>query len=277
MPTLATRFGRNRVEFRSDRSLTEDQIRRYAPSIFAEQPHDSRSTRYTYIPTSQVLSGLRREGFEPFQVAQSRTRAEDRREYTKHMIRLRHASQIEAREEANEVILINSHDGTSSYQMLAGNFRFVCCNGLIVGEQVADIRIPHKGDVQGLVIEGAYRVLEDFQRVSGSIEDMKQARLSQDEQLAFTRAALELRYDEGKSPIDEHRANEPQRRADAGDDLWRTFNRVQENLVRGGQTTWDSRRQRRVTTRQIAGIDQNVKLNRALWVLAEEMKKLRMH
>ena len=56
---------------------------------------------------------------------------EGKTEYTKHMIRMRHAGQVEARPEANEIILINSHDGASSYQMLAGVFRFVCCNGLV--------------------------------------------------------------------------------------------------------------------------------------------------
>ena len=68
--------------------------------------------------TGDVLAGLQKEGFEPFMVCQSRTRIEDRREHTKHMVRLRHASQI-VTNEANEIILINSHDGTSSYQMLA--------------------------------------------------------------------------------------------------------------------------------------------------------------
>ena len=85
---------------------------------------------------------------------QTRTRHEDRRDYTKHMIRLRHASQINARGEANEIILLNSHDGTSSYQMLAGMFRFVCSNGLVCGDTLADVRVPHKGDVAGQVIEG---------------------------------------------------------------------------------------------------------------------------
>ena len=41
-----------------------------------------------------VLTKLRQEGFEPFMVCQTRVRNEDRREYTKHLIRLRHASQI---------------------------------------------------------------------------------------------------------------------------------------------------------------------------------------
>ena len=76
---------------RSDTPLGEDQMRAAAPSIFADGKHASRSERYTYIPTIDVLRGLRKEGFEPFMVAQSRSRIEGKTEYTKHMIRMRHA------------------------------------------------------------------------------------------------------------------------------------------------------------------------------------------
>ena len=122
-PTLAARFARNTHVFRSDSPLGEEQMRAVAPSIFATGKHASRSERYAYIPTIDVLRGLRKEGFEPFMVAQSKSRVEGKSEYTKHMIRMRHAAQANARPEANEIILINSHDGASSYQMLAGVFR----------------------------------------------------------------------------------------------------------------------------------------------------------
>ncbi|MCI4005135.1 DUF945 domain-containing protein, partial [Dickeya dianthicola] len=74
---------------------------------------------------------------------------------------------------ANEIVLLNSHDGTSSYQMLAGMFRFVCSNGLVCGDTVADVRVPHKGDVAGLVIEGAYQVLGGFEQVKESRDLMR--------------------------------------------------------------------------------------------------------
>jgi hypothetical protein len=48
---------------------------------------------------------------------------EGKTEFTKDMSRMRHAGQVNTRPEANEIILINSHDGASSYQMLAGVFR----------------------------------------------------------------------------------------------------------------------------------------------------------
>ena len=119
---LASRFGRFSPSLRSSTPIADDQLRQVAPSIFAEAAHDSRSARYTYIPTSTILDGLRKEGFQPFAVTQTRVRDEGKRDFTKHMLRLRHASQI-ADTEANEIILLNSHDGTSSYQMLAGMFR----------------------------------------------------------------------------------------------------------------------------------------------------------
>jgi Domain of unknown function (DUF932) len=169
-PRLAARFGQNTFVIRSETPLAEDQMRRAAPSIFAEGKHGSRSERYTYIPTIDVLRGLRQEGFEPFMVAQSKSRVEGKTEFTKHMIRMRHAGQVNTRTEANEIILINSHDGASSYQMLSGLFRFVCCNGLVVGDVTNDIRIPHKGNIQDEVIEGAFRVLEDSKSVGRQFE-----------------------------------------------------------------------------------------------------------
>ena len=89
-PTLATRFARSTRVLRTDSALSEDQMRAAAPSVFAEGKHASRSERYTYIPTIDVLRGLRKEGFEAFMVAQGQSRIEGKAEFTKHMIRMRH-------------------------------------------------------------------------------------------------------------------------------------------------------------------------------------------
>ena len=108
-----------RQHVRSNEPLTDEQIREAAPSIFAGSAHESRSERYTLIPTIDVLNGLRKEGFQPFMVMQTKVRAEGKREHAKHMIRMRHADQTE-QGEWNEIVLVNSHDGTSSYQMFGG-------------------------------------------------------------------------------------------------------------------------------------------------------------
>jgi hypothetical protein len=119
---LASRFASRSPVLRSERPLSDDQIRAVSPSIFADAPHESRSERYSYIPTATVLQELRGEGFEPFMVCQTRVRHDDRRDYTRHMIRLRHASQINGRE-ANEIILLNSHDVCASQERFSDTRR----------------------------------------------------------------------------------------------------------------------------------------------------------
>jgi hypothetical protein len=274
MNTLASRFSSNAAVLRADHPLSNDEIAEVAPSILAQSAHESRSARYSYIPTIDVLDALRKEGFQPFMVCQTRVRNEGMRDYTKHLLRLRHADQING-PEANEVILLNSHNGASSYQMIAGMFRWACQNGIVCGNVLNDIRIPHKGDVIGEVIEGAFRVLKSFDETAQQREGMAATVLDEGEQIVFARAALTLRYDEDKpAPVTERQLLAPRRMEDRAPDLWTTFNRVQENMIRGGLHGRNASG-RATTTRAVTGIDQNIRLNRALWVLADELRRLR--
>ncbi|AIG04677.1 gene 32 protein [Pseudomonas fluorescens] len=270
---LSSNF-RNPQMIRSDVPLTNDEIARVAPSIFANEAHQSRSDRYLYIPTVDVLESLRREGFLPFMACQTRVRNEEKRDHTKHMIRLRHADQIMSKE-ANEIILLNSHDGTSSYQMMAGCFRFVCANGLVLGDATMDQKVRHMGsaDIVGEVIEGAYEVLNQFDAIEEQRDIMKQTKLREFEQLALAQGALAYRYDvrEGPAPVTASQLLSARRSEDRSDDLWTTFNRIQENTIRGG-LRGRNKQGRRTTTRQVNGIDQDVKLNRALWAMAEALR-----
>jgi len=157
--------------------------------------------------------------------------------------------------------------------MLAGMFRFVCKNGLVCGDTVADVSVPHKGDVTGQVIEGAYEVLRGFDRVNESREAMQAVTLDAGESEVFARAALALKYDK-PAPITENQILMPRRVDDGRRDLWSVFNRAQENLIKGG-LSGRAANGRRQSTRPVQGIDQNVRLNRALWLLADGMRQLK--
>lgn len=267
------------IQARGGEPLELEQIRAAVPSIFAAEAHESRSQRYAYIPTADVLGGLMKEGFRPFFAQQSRTRVEGKQDFTKHMIRLRHASRTNDRDEAHEIILINAHDGTSSYQMINGVFRFVCSNGLFTGDTFGETKVQHTGDAVSKVIDGAYTVLQDAPRVMANVQEMRALPLSTEEQAAFSKAAHALRYDDPeKAPVAPERLLTVRRRDDTGGDLWSTFNRVQENTIRGGLRGWtrtDRGEVRRASVREVKGIDQGKALNRALWTLAEEMGRLK--
>ncbi|MFZ6774608.1 DUF932 domain-containing protein [Undibacterium sp. SXout7W] len=271
---LASKFHKNAHVLRSMSPLSNDQIRAVVPSIFADDKHGSRSDRYTYVSTGEILDNLRDQGFSPFMVCQSRVRDDGKREHAKHMVRMRHAGNINAAE-ANEIILLNSHDGSSSYQLFAGCFRFVCQNGLVCGETLENIRIPHKGEIVGDVIEGAFRVVKGFERADEEREGMKALTLNQGEMAAFAKSALQLKYDpELPAPITENQLLRPKRREDSKTDLWTVFNTVQENIM-GGGISGRSANGNRMRTRAVEGISQNIQLNRAMWTLAEEMRKLK--
>ena len=232
MTRLASRFGAVN-SIRRDRALTNDELARYVPSIFSEEKHISRSDRYTYIPTITLLDNLRKEGFHPFFACQTRVRNLDKQDHTKHMLRLRREGQI-AGKEVPEIILLNSHDGSSSYQMIPGLFRFVCANGMVCGDSFGEVRVPHKGDVVDRVIEGAYEVLNIFDRVEEQRETMQGISLPKPAQQAFAHAALTYRYGEEYQPVTEEQILMPRRWEDKKDDLWTTYQRLQENLIKGG-------------------------------------------
>ncbi|MBB6305027.1 DUF932 domain-containing protein [Rhizobium leucaenae] len=274
---LASRFGRNAHQISGREPLDNEALYRHVPSIFAREAHDSRSERYVYVPTIDIVEGLRREGWFPFFAVQSVPHDGSRHGHAKHMLRLRRDDGI-GKPEAAEVIIVNSHDGTSAYQMFAGMLRFVCTNSMIAGERFEEVRVPHKGGIQDQIIEGVYTVAEDFPRLIDATEGMKDTRLSRDEQQVLAEASLVARYGEEESPIRPDQIIAPRRREDVGESLWQTFNVIQENLIRGGlsgrRQTADGRI-RRSQTRAINGIDQNVGLNRALWTLAEGMRRLK--
>lgn len=123
--------------------LDNEALYRHVPSIFAREAHDSRSDRYVYVPTIDIVEGLRREGWSPFFAVQSVPRDGSRHGHAKHMLRLRRDDGI-GKPEAAEVIIVNSHDGTSAYQMFAGMLRFVCTNSMIAGERFEEPPRSHR-------------------------------------------------------------------------------------------------------------------------------------
>ncbi|UUX55614.1 DUF945 domain-containing protein [Citrobacter youngae] len=268
---LVSRFGRIN-QIRRDRPLTSDELMIHVPSIFGTDKHESRSDRYTYIPTITLLENLKREGFEPFFACQTKVRDFSKREHTKHMLRLRRTGQI-ADKQVPEIILLNSHDGSSSYQMLPGLFRAVCANGLVCGQSFGEVRVPHKGDVVEKVIEGAYEVLSVFDQVEEKRDAMQSLLLPPPAQQAFAKAALNYRFGEDNQPVTESQVLSPRRWQDESNDLWTTYQRIQENLIKGGLSGRTTKGQR-AQTRAVKGIDGDVKLNRALWVMAENMLQL---
>jgi hypothetical protein len=266
--------------------LTIDEIARRAPSALATQPYAAMSAKYAHIPTLGVVQAMIAAGFQPFAATQSRTRIAGKGDFTKHMLRFRHSDigVLAVGDVIPELVLVNSHDGTSAYKLIAGLYRLICSNGMMVSDaEIDSINVRHTGNVVQDVLDGSRKLIADTQNSLGTVQGWSQLQLTDGEQHAFAESAHVLRFadSDGKvtTPITADQLLTSRRREDFGNDLWRTFNRVQENVIAGGlsavQSDADGRRVRRVSMRRINGIDQDVRLNRALWELAAKMAELK--
>jgi Domain of unknown function (DUF932) len=261
-------------------AISDDQIRQLAPSVFASQPIESVSQRYSFLPTSSILRGMRENGWVPVRAEQQSVRTEARRGFQKHLIRFARAEHLETWEKNQvrpEVVLLNSHDRSSAYQLHCGLFRLVCSNGMIVSDATfARISIKHSGFNPDSVIEASFKVLGAVPDIMNKVQIFQDRILTDAERLALATGAAAYRWeDPAKAPVSPAMLLNPRRYGDDGKDLWTTLNAVQENVIRGGQRDRSRRRpdgSRMPKSRAIKGIDEDLKLNKALWQMAEVLR-----
>ena len=264
--------------------LTRDQVAAAIPAVTALCPHSSRSDRYAHVTTMDVVDAVMSKGLVPYSVSAALTRKEDRRGYQKHMLRFRLPGTTAFGTGAPEVVLVNSHDGTSSFQVYMGMIVFACANGLVVGSKWQSYNVRHSGaDIVPKVIDAAYTVVEDFGKLAPRVADMQRITLSDSQAYTFAERAHTLRFGE-ISEDDKRLLPSPaallraRRSVDANSSLWSVYNRVQENVIAGGVRSnhlvpqaggWN--KVRRSSTRPVGTIDSQIKLNRSLWDMAEEL------
>lgn len=167
------------------------------------------------------------------------------------------------------MVILNSHDGSSAYQISIGLFRCICLNGLVVGSPWGGIRVRHTRHQVEAVVAASLELVEAAPKARGTVTAMRAIPLEPSERLAFAEAASALRWD-AAPPVHPERLLEPRRREDESSDLWTTYNAVQENILVGGVRSRSGRK-----TRAVNAPAEGVRLNKALWLLAERMAALK--
>lgn len=274
--------------------LQNEELQKIAPSVFAQHADEDCSSRYKFIPTIEVVEGLRKEGWFPVRGREMRVRLEGRKGFQKHKLCFQRAEDIARAKtlEVNryspsqhkivkgevmpELVLINSHDRTSAYNLHAGLFRLLCSNGLMVCDATfARLSIPHRGDDVRDVIEGSYEVIREVPQILNRVDEMKAKPLALEYRKAFAEAGAILKFGSlEESPVSASTILQPRRSSDTAENLWDTLNVIQENLTRGGLRYVKNvdGKIRRGKTRDVKSIDENVRLNKALWHIAEKFK-----
>lgn len=246
-----------------------------------DQAHQNTSDKYSFISTERVLRVFADHGWMPSKVMQATTRKVENKGFQKHIVRLRNSDIAMPEGHSAEIVLVNSHLGTASFQLLAGVFRCVCLNGLIAGSRWGEEKIRHIGYTDSAVESAISNISKTLPQISDGIENMSKIQLSDAERAIFVKSAIELRQvdtnEDGtpKYAISPDSISRPWRSQDRATDLWTTMNVVQENMIKGGYRMINTQSHDRRRSRAVTSVDENVRLNRGLWTLAEEMKKLK--
>lgn len=254
--------------------LSEQQLMKNAPSIFATAPSTTTTDRYSLIPTIECVRGLKKAGFEAVFAKESNCRSIEKKPFVKHILRFRHHNNLALNGKVPEIVLVNSHDGLSSYQLRAGIYRIVCSNGLIVGNEWACHKIRHSGDIITKVVDSAHEIIEVIPQIMGKADEWEGITLEQPQRLALAEVAGNIKWGVEQCPISAERLLLPKRRSDNSMDLWTTYNVLQENLIRGGQRYYNAENGRYNSTRAVNSVNENTRLNTALWALTEKMAQL---
>ena len=256
------------------KALSKSELELKAPAVFAASRDETRtSERYQSISTVEAIDFLNGEGYLVTDANQMFARKKDNR-FTRHVVMLTHEDHMKSEgklETIPRVMLFNSHNGTTALKLQAGFYRFVCSNGIIVGETTAQFKLRHSLSANEVLNDQLQHVAAVAKESGDLIEKWKARKLSKGAMQAFAQEAIGIRVRGGESAsyYEPEKILEARREEDEGSDLWTVFNRVQENLVRGG-VEGIRESGRIVTLRPLTNIRRNTEFNQNLWDLAKK-------
>lgn len=240
--------------------MTHQELANRCPAIFSG-PSPEVGKHYTHVPTHKMINILEEIGYLPVKAMQK-----GRSPYGKHIVRLRHSDYLDLGKRVDdilpEIVMINSHDTTSVFDILFGIFRVVCANGMIVSDgPVKQKRFRHIS-VEKEMLMTVDELKEFSPQVFDDIRKMKAIDLSELEVLEFADEATTFRY---AFPVEREKILAVRRPEDEGRSLWNVLSRVQENLIKGG---YEVTNKRPVEAKEITNVDADLSINRKLWDLA---------
>lgn len=259
--------------------LTKDQIRKTAPYIFATRPTNAAvSGRYVFASTETIIDDMEKLGWGVVQCKQQRANKNSTvRSF--HMVAFQNPDIYITKETKDgeeieaypQVILTNSHDGFNSFKFRIGIFRLICSNGMVLAtEEFESVSIRHINYTFEELRTTIAASIEKVEEHVAVMNKMQATKLTVEQRRDFALNALAIRMnkdaDEVKATDEElDELLEPLRDADKGENLWATFNVLQEKIIKGlyhhGKTKLGKDRK----ARPITGPAKDIEVNQGLF------------
>jgi len=257
------------------------EIKELFPAVFSHRKSTQVSEDYQFHDSAKIIEQMLDSNMKLVELSQERLRSSTvRQPHTQlHAMRFqskafKKGSDFGINDSVPEIIIMNNHDGRFRFRALAGVFRFVCANGMIVGDQVlGNVAKRHFGKEN--TFEKTRAILADMPKVVDSISkrivDWASVTLDKELQEKFARSMISSRgcpdWVKEEQVLRAQRPSENPR--DNGvRDLWTTFNVLQENLTNTKlQREGGEGRARGLSP--IHGTFSNYRVNRDIWNVAE--------
>ena len=265
-----------------DSYLTKDQLRKICPVAFKDAPTNPDVTdRYLFVNTETIIDDLDKLGWMPVTAAMRKNRGKDTI-FSKHMVSFQNPNIKITSKDGDDafprIIMTNSHDGLQAFKFSVGIFRLVCSNGLVVAdEKFSEFKIRHKGYTFAELRDVVAQAVKDLPNKVEVLNKMRNKILTQDEKQKLALDALLIRAgitpDSDKAKEFEYDQEtiqdilEPKRKEDKGDDLWKTFNVIQEKITQGEfHAAFKGAKVRKI--RKIKSFEKDLQVNKELFKLA---------
>ena len=262
--------------------LTKDQVKEICPVAFETAPTNPNVTnKYLFVNTETIIDDLSKLGWKPVTAAMRKNRGKDTI-FSKHMVTFQNPDIMIKSKDGDDafprIILSNSHDGLQAFKFSVGIYRLVCSNGLVIAdEEFSDFKIKHKGYTFEELRNVISKAVQDLPNKVEVLNKMKSKILTKEEREKLALDAMLVRAgitpDSDKAKDFEYDQEtlvdilEPKRDADKGDDLWRTFNVIQEKITKGDfHAALKGAKVRKV--RAIKSFEKDLEVNKQLFRLA---------
>jgi hypothetical protein len=196
------------------------------------------------------------------------------------MIKFEHPSYRDG-EENIQLLLQNSHDGSSNFKLDIGIFRLVCSNGLVVkSKDMGSLKVRHMGYSFEEVRNTVQELVSRIPTIYAVMSKMKSTQLTNTQIGNLALKSVAARFNLNLNKQDEAKAAKeiipdmdnilkPTREEDEGNGLYEVFNRLQEKLINGGFHYTNIKTGKVRKARPIKNFQQSVKINQQLWEVAE--------
>lgn len=258
--------------------LSNDELFNVAPSIFSENPIETVSDKYAFVPTHKLLDIFRDAGYYPIMASESKAR-EENQGYQKHIIFFRSLENLlrpNAKDEYEDIVLTNSHNRTSSFIVDLAIFRIVCSNMLVVpSKSFVHHSIVHVGFNKNKVKNAIAEVTSYMPKIKELVATFKSIHLTKAEEQMLANAAIDIRFDTNTHYIEADELLKVNYEEDNVPTLWSAYNRIQEAMIRGGVKMKNLITNKTFTSKAINGIDATIKFNKELFEAVEQVALLK--